>query len=71
MSESMTAARMREDRLNNAPIGTKAPAIIGGFWYRTELGWKWLGPDGSGGIFHRPGGDWTGTLIYPKEAPND
>lgn len=49
--------------IHNAPIGTKAPAIMGGHWYRIKHGWKWNGPDGSGGTFPRPGGDWTGELI--------
>ena len=49
--------------LENAPIGTKAPACNGGHWYRTERGWKWNGPDGNGGTFPRPGGDWNGKLI--------
>jgi hypothetical protein len=53
------------DRLTDAPIGTKAPAIMGGRWYRTEHGWKWNGPDGSGSTFPNPGGDWDGDLIYP------
>jgi len=49
-----------------APIGTKAPAIMGGWWYRTERGWKWNGPDGCGSTFPRPGGDWDGTFIPPS-----
>lgn len=52
--------------IDNAPVGTLAPAIGGGRWYRTEHGWKWNGPDGYGGIFPRPGGDWTGKLIPPN-----
>lgn len=48
--------------LENAPIGTKAPAASGGFWIRTEKGWMWL----NGGTFPRPGGDWTGKLILPE-----
>lgn len=59
------------DRLHNAPIGTKAPAIGGGRWYRTDRGWKWNGPDGSGSTFPRPGADWTGDLIYPEAASAD
>jgi len=51
--------------IENAPIGTTAPAIMGGRWYKTQLGWKWNGPDGSGGTFPRPGGDWNGKLIEP------
>lgn len=49
--------------LENAPIGTKAPATMGGAWTRTELGWKWDG----GSTFPRPGGDWNGELIAPAQ----
>lgn len=51
--------------LKDAPVGTLAPAIMGGRWYKTERGWKWNGPDGGGGTFPRPGGDWDGRLILP------
>jgi hypothetical protein len=50
--------------LENAPIGTKAPAINGGHWERVEHGWKWC----TGSTFPRPGGDWTGELIAPEAA---
>lgn len=61
--------------LDNAPVGTVAPAVMGGHWYRTEHGWKWNGPDGSGSTFERPGGDWTGRLYVgensiPEEIEN-
>lgn len=46
--------------LENAPIGTIAPAIYGGHWTRTERGWEWAA---SGSTFPRPGGDWTGALF--------
>jgi hypothetical protein len=53
--------------LQSAPVGTKAPAIMGGHWYKMDSGfWKWNGPDGSGGAFSRPGGDWCGELNYPE-----
>ena len=55
--------------VENSPVGTIAPSITGGRWYRTELGWKWNGPNGSGGTFPRPGGDWNGKLIAPKPEP--
>lgn len=48
-----------------APIGTKAPAIGGGWWFKTARGWKWNGPNGSGGTFPSPGGDWDWTLVLP------
>lgn len=49
----------------NAPLGTKAPAIMGGAWCKTDRGWKWNGPDGEGGTFPTPGGDWTGAFVLP------
>lgn len=56
------------DRLRNAPIGTKAPAIMGGHWIKVELGWKWF----CGDTFPTVGGDWDGNLIYPEaEAPRE
>ena len=51
--------------LETAPVGTKAPAIMGGAWCKMDRGWKWNGPDGTGGTFPRPGGDWTGEFIAP------
>jgi hypothetical protein len=50
--------------LENAPLGTIAPAIGGGHWRRTERGWQW-GTNGS--TFPRPGGDWNGDLIPPTQ----
>ncbi|WAX23063.1 hypothetical protein pA_gene0022 [Vibrio phage 13VT501A] len=51
------------DKLKKAPIGTKAPSVMGGHWVKTEHGWKWH----SGSTFPTPGGDWNGKLIYPDE----
>lgn len=66
-TESATSVRTRKDRpWSEYPVGTKAPAIMGGRWYRTERGWKWNGPDGSGGTFPTPGGDSDGTVILPQ-----
>lgn len=59
---------MAEISCRDAPIGTQAPAIGGGHWYRTAQGWKWNGPDGCGDTFPRPGGDWDGRLIYPARV---
>lgn len=39
------------------PVGSKAHAVGGGHWYRTEAGWKWNGPDGCGSTFPTPGAD--------------
>jgi hypothetical protein len=59
---------MPEISCRDSPIGTRAPAIGGGHWYRTAAGWKWNGPDGCGDTFPRPGGDWDGRLITPAAA---
>lgn len=59
------AGNAGELTLENAPIGTKAPAISGGNWVRTERGWTWC----TGSTFPRPGGDWNGQLIAPVERP--
>ena len=48
--------------LDNAPIGTRAPATTGGHWHRVKHGWRW---GKRGGVFPRPGGDWTGELLAP------
>ncbi len=42
---------------NAYPIGSKAHAVGGGHWYRTESGWKWNGPEGCGSTFPTPGAD--------------
>jgi hypothetical protein len=56
--------------LENAPIGTKAPAIGGGYWVRTHVGWTWPSDDkGNGSTFPRPGADWTGELRRPINWP--
>lgn len=46
--------RQRIDRpWSEYPIGTKAHAVNGGHWKKTERGWKWC----SGSTFCTPGGD--------------
>lgn len=58
------------DDLSRAPLGTLAPAIMGGAWCRVIHGWQWNGhaenTNMRGSTFPRPGGDWTGELIYPN-----
>lgn len=66
--------RRRIDRpWREFPIGTKAHACGGGYWYRVERGWKWNGPDGNGGTFPTPGGEACGQCIelpaQPAERP--
>lgn len=48
--------------VENAPMGTRAPAVSGGYWLRVIDGWRW---NASGSVFPRPGGDWTGELHVP------
>jgi hypothetical protein len=43
------------------PLGTKAKALMGGYWIKTERGWHWPG----GGTFPTPGGDATGEVCLP------
>mgnify|MGYP003337853327 FL=1 len=58
---------IQHDRLKAAPLGTRAPAFMGGAWCKVANGWKWNGPDGNGGTFPRPGGDWDGRLISAED----
>lgn len=44
------------------PIGTKAKALMGGYWEKTSRGWKWC----TGSTFPRPGGDATGEIMLPE-----
>lgn len=55
----------QELTLENAPLGTKAPAYTGGHWVRVERGWKW----NTGATFPRPGGDWDGRLTPLEVQP--
>lgn len=55
----------RED-VESAPLGTVAPAFSGGGWCRVKDGWQWNGhlDRCQGSTFPKPGGDWTGRLVY-------
>lgn len=44
------------------PIGTKAYAIMGGYWIRVKNGWKWY----CGDTFPSPGGDANGWVDIPE-----
>lgn len=58
--------------IENAPVGTKAPAFGGGAWCKMKSGgWKWNGPSGFGGTFPSPGGDWDGRLHVPAQTAED
>ena len=45
------------------PIGTKFKALMGGYWIRTERGFKWC----TGSTFPNVGGDWTGEVCLPLD----
>jgi len=40
-------------KYKNCPIGTKAHSATGGYWIKTNRGWKWC----TGDTFPTPGGD--------------
>ncbi len=48
--------------LKEYPLGTKAKALMGGYWIKVERGWKWC----TGATFPTVGGDWTGEIWEPK-----
>lgn len=49
-------------RLRDYPIGTKAHSINGGYWIKTDSGWRWC----TGDTFPTPGmGD-----VYRYELPD-
>jgi len=45
------------------PIGTKAHAVNGGYWTKTERGWQWCG----GATFPTPGAGVIGVELPSKE----
>jgi len=50
-------------RWSEYPIGTKAHAFNGGYWIKTDMGWKWY----CGATFPTPGGDACGNCVeLPK-----
>jgi hypothetical protein len=49
-------------RLSDYPIGTKAHAIGGGYWIKTNRGWQWF----TGATFPTPGGD-----VHRYELPEN
>lgn len=60
----MKEIKIKTDKpLDEYPIGTKAYSITGGYWIKTNLGWKWC----TGSTFPRPGGDWSGYISLPIE----
>ena len=53
----VTRKQRRSRQWSDYPIGSIATSITGGHWFCTEHGWKWNGPDGTGGTFPTPGAD--------------
>lgn len=49
------------------PIGTKAHALMGGYWIKVQNGWKWH----NGSIFPTPGGEAIGACIELPNTTND
>ena len=46
------------------PIGTKAHAPMGGWWIKTERGWRWC----TGSTFPTPGGDAVSVTLPGESA---
>ncbi len=62
--DQIMPCRPPRQMLAEAPLGTRAPCIIGGYWTKVAGGWQAMGGD----VFPGPSGDWTGELIYPTES---
>jgi len=50
-----------DKHIKEYPLGTKFKNIFGGYWIRTERGFKWW----CGNTFPSVGGDWDGTVCLP------
>jgi hypothetical protein len=53
--------KMADKDIKEYPLGTKYKNIMGGYWIRVELGFKWC----TGSTFSNVGGDWTGEVSVP------
>lgn len=59
---------MDNNALENAPLGSVAPSMFGGAWFKIDRGWQWNGHCNHGGsTFSKPGGDWNGQILSLKE----
>lgn len=58
----MAEPRRKDRPWSEYPIGTKALALMGGHWIKTERGWKWH----CGDTFPTPGAD-AFDVILPAE----
>jgi len=55
--------------IEDYPVGSKFPAIMGGHWYKLSKNrYQWNGPGGGGGIFPGIGADNDGTVILPDDC---
>lgn len=63
MNEDKWIARDRDWK--DYPVGTKAKALMGGHWTKTEHGWKWC----NGSTFPTPGGDATDVCLPEITKP--
>lgn len=52
--------------ISEYPIGTKFKSISGGYWIKTERGYKWC----TGATFPRVGGDYMGLVCLPEKISN-
>jgi hypothetical protein len=56
------------ESIHDYPEGTKYISATGGWWSKMACGgFKWMGPEGTGGIFSKIGGNWSGNIILPKQ----
>ena len=59
--------RQRADRpWGEYPLGTRALALMGGHWLKTDRGWQWM-PNGS--TWPTPGGDAFDVMVPIIDAP--
>lgn len=58
--------RQRPREWHKWPVGSRAYAIMGGYWERTKSGWKWC----SGDTFPTPGAD-VSRVLFPDEVAAD
>ena len=55
---------MSNAKWKDYPVGTKAYALMGGCWTKTDRGWRW---GTNGGVFPTPGADALGDIVLPNE----
>lgn len=50
--------------ISEYPIGTKFKSVGGGYWIKTERGYKWC----TGATFPTVGGDYVGLVCLPNNS---